>query len=132
MPSTGDRLKKLVAKVAEHLGLGLNPGCDAQPTSAGVSSEDAPAFFTGVKDALNRPLQYEDCLQFMTLRLQFNCFEACASSSHTVGRGNALRCSLTTRGQSRPPPPPVRYGARYSRRMLPFMSRWPGMPARSS
>ena len=132
MPSTGDRLKKLVAKVTKHLCLGFNPGCDARPTSAGVSSEDAPAFFSEVKDALNRPLVNEECLQLKTLRLQFNCFEAYASSSHTVGRGNVLRCSLTTRGQSRPPPPPVRYGARYSRRMLQFMSQWPGMSARSS
>ena len=119
MSSAGNRLKKLADK---HPGLGLNLDCDAQPASAGVSSVDA----------LSLSQQPEKCVQFKTLHQHFSCIDAKASSSRTVCRDNVMRCSLTARRQSRPPPSPVQHGARYRRCPFPFITeRQPGLPAHS-
>lgn len=128
MSSIGYCLTKLADK---HLGLSFNPDCDAQPASAGVSSVDVLALFKEVKDALNLSRQSEECLKFKTQVLHFDHFDTNASSSHTHGQGNVLRCPLTASRQSRPPLSPVRYGARCHRCLIPFRWRWPGMPAHS-
>ncbi len=117
MSSAGDCLKKLADK---HMGLGLNLDSDTQPSSAEVSSVDALSL-------LQLP---EKCVQFKTLRLLVNCINA--SSSHTVCRGNVMRCSATACRQSRPSPSPVRYGARYRRCPFPFITeQQPGLPVHS-
>lgn len=128
MSSAGNRLKKLADKRPD---LGFNPDCDARPASARVSSVGALAFFKEVKDAFSLPQQPEKHLQFNTQRLNFNRIDPNASSSQAVSRGNVLRCSLTERRQSRPPPPPVGYDVRSSRCLVPFRWRWPRMRAQS-